>query len=336
MDNTQNFVTGSVVAAPSPATSGTSVTVSNGSLFPDPTSFGAYNLCLWSQAGDPTPTTCEIVRVTAKTTSGSNAVLTITRAQEGTSGLSVATGWKAYYSLTQKYFDDLETALAGKQDTLTAGSHISIVSSTISATYSNFTGTDGVDAGAAGLVPAPATTDADKFLNADGTWSGAIPTYSVGSTEWDTEPTSASTKAVTSGGVYTALNQSAASITFKNTTPSPNTDTQLPFNTLTSLRGSDFSLDVSDNLVCGVAGIVQISANISPSQSGNGLIYVYQNGSKIFNTNFVTGGVNYYSVSLPAIFVSVSANDTLSIYTRVSAGTINGDQSVNRCFVRYI
>lgn len=114
MDNTQNFVTGSVVTAPSPATSGTSVTVSNGSLFPDPVSFGAYNICLWSQAGDPTPTTCEIVRVTAKTTSGDNAVLTIARAQEDTSGLSVATGWKAYYSLTQKYFDDLETALTGK------------------------------------------------------------------------------------------------------------------------------------------------------------------------------------------------------------------------------
>ena len=32
-------------------------------------------------------------------------------------------------------------------------------------TYSNFTGTDGTAAGAAGLVPAPATTDAGKFLN---------------------------------------------------------------------------------------------------------------------------------------------------------------------------
>ena len=31
-------------------------------------------------------------------------------------------------------------------------------------------GTDGVDAGTAGLVPAPATTDAGKYLKADGTW----------------------------------------------------------------------------------------------------------------------------------------------------------------------
>ena len=40
-------------------------------------------------------------------------------------------------------------------------------------TYSNFTGTDGTAAGTSGLVPAPATTDAGKFLKADGTWDTA-------------------------------------------------------------------------------------------------------------------------------------------------------------------
>lgn len=40
-------------------------------------------------------------------------------------------------------------------------------------TYNAFTGTDGTSAGAAGLVPAPATTDAGKFLKADGTWDSA-------------------------------------------------------------------------------------------------------------------------------------------------------------------
>lgn len=39
--------------------------------------------------------------------------------------------------------------------------------------YSNFTGTDGSSAGSAGLVPAPATSDAGKFLKADGTWATA-------------------------------------------------------------------------------------------------------------------------------------------------------------------
>lgn len=59
---------------------------------------------------------------------------------------------------------------------LTAGNNITITSNTISATdttYSNFTGTDGVTAGTAGLVPAPAITDVDKFLKSDGTWDTA-------------------------------------------------------------------------------------------------------------------------------------------------------------------
>lgn len=36
-----------------------------------------------------------------------------------------------------------------------------------------FTGTDGTSTGVKGLVPAPATTDAGKFLKADGTWAEA-------------------------------------------------------------------------------------------------------------------------------------------------------------------
>lgn len=39
--------------------------------------------------------------------------------------------------------------------------------------YTNFVGTDGVTAGTSGLVPAPATTDVDKFLKSDGTWDVA-------------------------------------------------------------------------------------------------------------------------------------------------------------------
>lgn len=69
-----------------------------------------------------------------------------------------------------------QTDLSSKQNTLTAGSNITISDNTISATdttYSAFTGTDGTAAGTAGLVPAPATTDAGKFLKADGTWDTA-------------------------------------------------------------------------------------------------------------------------------------------------------------------
>lgn len=69
-----------------------------------------------------------------------------------------------------------QSDLSGKQNTLTAGNNIQITGDTISATdttYSAFVGTDGTSAGTAGLVPAPATTDADKFLKSDGTWDTA-------------------------------------------------------------------------------------------------------------------------------------------------------------------
>lgn len=91
----------------------------------------------------------------------------------------------------------ISSAIADKQDALTAGDNITIEDNTISATdttytaganvsisdenvisatdttYSNFTGTDGNTGGTSGLVPAPATTDAGKFLKADGTWDTA-------------------------------------------------------------------------------------------------------------------------------------------------------------------
>lgn len=55
-----------------------------------------------------------------------------------------------------------------------AGANITITGNTISATdttYSDFTGTDGLVDGTAGLVPAPLTTDENKYLKSDGTWA---------------------------------------------------------------------------------------------------------------------------------------------------------------------
>ncbi len=67
------------------------------------------------------------------------------------------------------------------QEKLIPGTNVTIGpdGKTISATdttYSNFTGTDGQTAGAAGLVPAPATTDANKVLGAGGSWVDGLGT----------------------------------------------------------------------------------------------------------------------------------------------------------------
>ena len=92
---------------------------------------------------------------------------------------------------------ETDTLLGGKQDTLIAGTNIQIAADgkTISATdttytagtnvqisaqnvisatdttYSAFTGATSSVAGTSGLVPAPATTDVDKYLKGDGTWA---------------------------------------------------------------------------------------------------------------------------------------------------------------------
>ena len=77
------------------------------------------------------------------------------------------------------------------QKKLTAGANITItnggtVISATDTTYSDFVGTDGATAGTAGLVPAPATSDAGKFLKADGTWDTAgEATNNINSQDWN-------------------------------------------------------------------------------------------------------------------------------------------------------
>lgn len=90
------------------------------------------------------------------------------------------------------------------QEKLTAGTNVTISDNTISATdttYSNFTGTDGTAVGTAGLVPAPATTDAGKFLKADGTWDsagggGITPVQTTGTSTTDVMSQDAITKMI--------------------------------------------------------------------------------------------------------------------------------------------
>ena len=85
---------------------------------------------------------------------------------------------------------DANNEISATDTTYTSGTNVSIspenVISATDTTYSNFTGTDGTSAGTAGLVPAPATTDAGKFLGAGGSWE----TVSAGPTVVQTTGTS--------------------------------------------------------------------------------------------------------------------------------------------------
>lgn len=106
-------------------------------------------------------------------------------------------GWLSFYAYEDTHFYVYQwhptQYRADKTDqTLryTAGNNITIagnnVISATDTTYSDFTGTDGTAAGTAGLVPAPATTDAGKFLKADGTWGTAGgAANNINSTDWN-------------------------------------------------------------------------------------------------------------------------------------------------------
>jgi len=63
--------------------------------------------------------------------------------------------------------------------TFTANQAVDTTIALTDTTYSDFTGTTGAVDGAAGLVPAPATTDAGKFLGANGSWTTLNTNYST-------------------------------------------------------------------------------------------------------------------------------------------------------------
>lgn len=103
-----NFAYSTVATAPSPASSGTSLTVQAGAgtLFPTPPPFNAV---VWPAASaHPEKANAEIVRVTAISTD----TLTITREQEGTSARSIEVGDQIRAWITNKTLTDIEGAVS--------------------------------------------------------------------------------------------------------------------------------------------------------------------------------------------------------------------------------
>lgn len=105
-DPKTNFGYGTIITAPSPATSGTSLTLDTGQGGDFPGS-GDYNCVAWPPAVQPTSSNAEIVRVTVR----SSDTFTITRAQEGTTAKSIAIGWQFALVNTIKGETDQEDAI---------------------------------------------------------------------------------------------------------------------------------------------------------------------------------------------------------------------------------
>lgn len=97
-----NFAYSTVLTAPSPASSGTSLVLQSGDGAKCPAV--PFNATVWPAGALPLTTNAEIVRVTARSTD----TLTITRAQESSSARSIIVGDQFAVSMTAKTFTDIE------------------------------------------------------------------------------------------------------------------------------------------------------------------------------------------------------------------------------------
>ena len=101
MDQLRNFAYSAVATPPSPATSGTSLTVTagQGALFPT----APFDATIWPAGVQPLTTNAEIVRVTAVATD----TFTITRAQYGTTAQSITAGYQIAQTIDANLLNQL-------------------------------------------------------------------------------------------------------------------------------------------------------------------------------------------------------------------------------------
>ncbi len=105
MDTHANFAYGLIDTAPSPATSGTSLTLATGVAALMPAT--PFNATVWPVSEISLASNAEIIRVTNIT----GDVATIVRAQEGTVARTIVVGDQIAATITKKTFTDIETAI---------------------------------------------------------------------------------------------------------------------------------------------------------------------------------------------------------------------------------
>ncbi len=95
---------------------------------------------------------------------------------------------------------------------------------------STMTGTDGTSAGNAGLVPAQATTDAGKFLKANGNWTTALENVQVNGTDLTPDSSNKVNVTIAQGSADGTIAVNGADVSVKNA--------EVTTNKVTSMSGS--------------------------------------------------------------------------------------------------
>ncbi len=316
IDTAANFIYSTVATPPSPATSGTSLVMTD-----DLSSIMAavpFNMFVWPTAVGPLSGNAEIVRVTAI----SGATLTIVRTQEGTSARTIIAGDQIAEGPTAKFRDDVVTAIAAAQaaaiaasvpTTRTVNGHA--LSSNVTVTKSDVSlgsVTDDVQTKAA-IVPNTAPSAGQLLVgNAGGTAyapvsaSGDATVASTGALTLATvnsnvstygSATKASVVTVNAKGLVTAASESTV-------TPAIGSVTGLGTGVATALaKAADGS--VSDAI--GFRGIppVSTSADLTLADS--------HNGKKIYHpsadTTARTWTLDFSAITDPAGFTVTLIND---------------------------
>lgn len=169
VDAFANGAVATVSVAPSPATSGGSLTVvtGQGSVFPTP----PFDLTMSPPGVPPIPTTVSALANAeiARCTGVAGDVLSITRAQYGTTAQAVAVGWQVAQNVTANLLTELEFPAwfqSGSGDPVTANP---TTPNTVGGLYFD-------TSGATGLWMAAAATNSDWLAacNADGSSAGGL------------------------------------------------------------------------------------------------------------------------------------------------------------------
>lgn len=103
-----NFGYGVIATAPSPATSGTTATLTTGDEILNGTP--PFNATIWPTASQPLKSNSEIVRITAINTG--TRVITFTRTQESTTARTVVVGDQISATITNKTLTDIENTIS--------------------------------------------------------------------------------------------------------------------------------------------------------------------------------------------------------------------------------
>lgn len=297
LDARKNFAISTVTIVPSPAASGTTLTVGDGSIFPA----ASFNAVVWPTAANPTNSNAEIVRVTNK---GGGNDWTITRTQESTAARTIIVGDQVMNAVTAKTISDIEALFTATTlgDTF-MGNVLNSQSATVRditlTASTDFSGSDLVEVGSSYSleVPATSTLEVCGYYNAN----SAIPTKQL------------------SNAVKFHVYQTTAQTT------SSGADTVVNFDAKEFDTGGNFSL-VSKAFTAPVAGFYQFNASVAWSNTASmtrGILTLYKNGSILKriddkpNTGATAGSAS------GGTHVQLAAGDTINVQLfSVGAGAI--------------